>query len=90
MVVSDTCPPSFEHSKPLRNTGKGVNIFLKGSEKSMGNFGCIFSFVREEFDDYGLPDFRVHRIINLFEGLGGGNAFLRETQGRSGESGNGI
>jgi hypothetical protein len=51
ILVQNTCPPSFEGSDPLTNTEKGVTIFLKGWDKSVVNFGPIFSLVREEFDD---------------------------------------
>jgi hypothetical protein len=58
------------------NIGKGVSIFLKGSEKPVVNFGCICSLVREELDDYALFDFRVHRMIDVSSRPGGGTAFL--------------
>jgi hypothetical protein len=41
------------------------------------NFDLICSLIPEKFDDQGLLDFRVHRMMNV-EGTNGGNAFLRE------------
>jgi hypothetical protein len=76
ILAQDNCTPSCQGSNPFINTGKGVTIFLKGSENSVVNFDCICSLVREELDDYGLFDFRVHRMIRVFWGAGGGNAFL--------------
>jgi hypothetical protein len=48
MLVPDNDTPSFEGLNPFINTGKGVSILLKGSEKSMVDFGCICSLVPEE------------------------------------------
>jgi hypothetical protein len=52
-------------------------------------FDGIRSLVREELDDDALLDFRVHRMIRIFERLRGGNALLLESHERSGKSGNG-
>jgi hypothetical protein len=52
MLVQDTWAPGLEGSNPFINTGNVVTIFLKGSEKSVVNLDGIYSFVREEFDDY--------------------------------------
>jgi hypothetical protein len=68
--------PSFEGSDPLINTENGVSIFVKGSKKSVVNFGCIYSIVREELDDYALSDFGVHRLIDVFSRPRGRNAFF--------------
>jgi hypothetical protein len=65
ILVPNNYTPSFEGSNPVINTGKGVSIFLKGSEKSGVNFGCTCSLVREELDDYALFDFHVRRMINV-------------------------
>jgi hypothetical protein len=65
MLVRDTCPPRVEGSDPFINTGNGVSIFLKGSQKSVMNFSRICSLAREKFDDYALLQFRVHRMINV-------------------------
>jgi hypothetical protein len=89
ILVQHTYSPIFENSNPLINTGNGVSIFVKGPKRFVMNFARIFSLAGKEFDDYALLDFRVHRIINVFQCSGGGNAFLRERQGRSVESGNG-
>jgi hypothetical protein len=64
-LVQDNYTPSFEGSNPFINTEKGVSIFSKGLEKSVVNFGCISSRVREELDVYALFDFRVHGMIDI-------------------------
>jgi hypothetical protein len=76
MLLPHNCTTSVEGLDPFINTGKGVSIFLNGSEKSVLKFGCICSLVRAELGDYTLFDFRVHRMINVFERTRGGNAFL--------------
>jgi hypothetical protein len=88
-LVQDTCPPRFEGSHPLINIENAMTIFLIVLEKSVVNFDHNRSLVLEGLDDYSLLDFRVHRMINVFSGPGGGNAFLREIQRRSGASGHG-
>jgi hypothetical protein len=45
MLVHNTCPPSFESSDPFINTGNGVNILLKGSEKFVVNFDRIHRMI---------------------------------------------
>jgi hypothetical protein len=71
MLVQDTCPLRSEGSDSFINTGNGVSIILKDSEKFVVNFDRICSFVREELDDYALLDFRVHRMINVSQCPGG-------------------
>jgi hypothetical protein len=90
VLAQDTCPPSFQGSNPFIGTENSVSIFLTSSEKSLVNFDRICSLIREELDDCALLDFRVHRMISVFSCPDGGNEFLRETEGRSGEFGNGT
>jgi hypothetical protein len=82
MLVPYNCTPSFEGSDLFINTEKGIRFFLKGSEKSVVDFGCICSLVREELDDYALFDFLVHRMINIVSRPGRGNTFFARDPGK--------
>jgi hypothetical protein len=67
---------------PFINTGKGVGIFLKGLEKSVVNFGCICSLVREELDDYAPLDFSPSWDDSRFLTSGGRKCIFAKDAGK--------